>query len=165
MKLLFRVLMILIPVSAALATIELRSGRRHLAEWLTWGPVADFPSVVDAGEQQSLKTFQVGLTIGNRGSADLVIDNLHSDCSCSGLGREKDGEFVGLASLHLAPGERADLQIRAIVKGFQGESRRHAITFDTNDPARRAGRIELLVSKILSGLPFTRPQWFSALCR
>jgi hypothetical protein len=114
-------------------------------------PRIDFPSHVDAGEQESAKIFLCPLAIANLGTAPLEIHNIRTDCTCSGLGRVKNDEFLRLEKLSLEPGQRADLAIRAVVKGTNGSAARHVIQFLTNDPLHPHADIEMVVPRIKAG--------------
>jgi hypothetical protein len=111
----------------------------------------EFPAHVDAGEQESARIFLCPLSIANRGTAPLELSDIQTDCTCSGLGRVKTGEFLRLQNLVLGPGEAADLAIRAVVKGINGSPARHLIQFRTNDPLHPQAEIEMVVPRIKAG--------------
>lgn len=152
-----RILLVVVPVTAGLATVALRgwsSGDRK--ETATPAPVVDVPALVDCGEQESGKEFMVPVAVANRGTAELLVSDIKTDCGCSGLVREEDGRIVAVKSLRLAPGGVADLRVQAIVRGAAGESATHIISFRTNDPKRLEGGFQVRVPRIRGGY-FTVP--------
>jgi hypothetical protein len=134
-----------------LLTISLRTGAGGRESRSNAAPKIEFPAQVDAGDQESAKIFLCPLAIANRGTAQLEIHDIRTDCTCSGLGRVKNGEFLRLENLALEPGQHADLAIRAVVKGTNGSSARHIIQFRTNDPLHRQAEIEMVVPRIQAG--------------
>jgi hypothetical protein len=112
----------------------------------------EFPHQVDLGESESGETAIGRFTIANRGNRELVIDEIRSSCSCSGLEREINGELVRIASTTLQPGERANMAVRLAVNGRMGTSLRAVITFHTSDPSLPEGAIEVVVPKVQEGI-------------
>src|SRR5262249_23306808 len=91
--------------------------------------------------------------IANTGGSDLVIDQIQSNCSCTGLEREENGQFVRLDSLRLQAGERIDLAVRVSVRGVPNGMRMiNTIAFRTNAPTCPRGRIDAVVSKVHGGV-------------
>jgi hypothetical protein len=142
---------VLALVITVLVTISLRSvagGSKGTARAV---PRLEFPSYLDAGEQESGRAFLCALSLANRGTAPLELSDIRTDCTCSGLGRVKNGEFLRLQNLVLRPGESADLAIRAVVKGINGSAARHLVQFRSNDPCRPQAEIEMVVPRIQAG--------------
>ena len=132
-------------------TISIRSGAGGSESRSRAVAKVEFPTHVDAGEQESGKIFLCPLSIANRGSAPLKLYDIRTDCTCSGLGRVMNGEYLRLEKLALEPGQRAELAIRAVVKGTNGSAARHLVQFRTNDPLQRDAEIEMLVPHIKAG--------------
>src|SRR5207249_4477033 len=80
-------------------------------------PVADHPAKLDLGDHEMGDQVVTPFTIANRGGSDLLIDEIRTNCSCSGMEREQDGGFFRLESLRLKPGEEAHLVMRVSVGG------------------------------------------------
>jgi hypothetical protein len=118
-------------------------------------PIVECPETVNLGSQERGQVASAPLTIKNRGRSELVIDQVSSSCSCSGLEREEAGSLVPVRELRLAPGEEGHLQIRVSVNGIPGQPLRNSIGFHTNDPTSPQGRIEVLVEKVTGGLLVT----------
>lgn len=119
------------------------------------GPVADFPATLDLGDHEFGEVALGHLTIANGGQSELVLQNIRSNCSCAGLEREDHGRFLRLESLHVNPGEHADLVIRVSVRGVPaGAEMRTPIYFETNDPRRPTGQIVGVVRHVLRGVSF-----------
>jgi hypothetical protein len=131
-----------------------KSGRLQ-REWsaLTGtAPVLEFPQVLDLGERALGEIVICRLALRNRGGRVLVVDDVRTNCSCSGLEEEVNGQFVRVEKLNLAPGEEARLVMRVSVHGPPGESKSNVVTFHTNDPSRPEAWIGAVVSRVTGGL-------------
>lgn len=115
-------------------------------------PVLECPAVVELGDRELGEVAVARLTIANRGARELVIDEMQSNCACSGLEREQEGKFIRLSSLRLAPNEQAELIMRVLVQGSPGSPSQSRVAFRTNDPARPSAAIDTFVSKVKAGV-------------
>lgn len=116
-------------------------------------PVVEFPAHLDLGEHATGKLVVGHFTITNRGGSDLTIDQIRTNCSCSGIEQKEGGRFVRVDSLRLKPGERADLAIRVSVRGVPaGAAMHNLVAFRTNDPDQPTGRLEAVVRRVLGSL-------------
>src|SRR5712664_2419787 len=111
-------LLLLLPIVVATGTAAARLGYfRNCAFWFRSCPVLECPDTIDLGEQESGKVAIGDLSISNSGTTPLVIDQVETSCSCGGLEREMDGQYMRLDSLEVAPGEKVDLVLRFAVNG------------------------------------------------
>jgi hypothetical protein len=116
-------------------------------------PFIDYPEWIELGEHEVGATAVARFHIANTGTADLVVENISANCSCTGLEREESGEFVKVTKIVLAPGERMPLVIRQTVRGFLPGGPAHTfVQFDTNDPIRSAGAIRISVARVKCGV-------------
>lgn len=123
-------------------------------------PAVDYPPILDLGAHEIGSIVVSHFAITNRGGGELVIDQVRANCSCSGLEREKGGQYVRVEALRLKAGERADLCMRVSVRGApMGAQMVNVIEFRTNDPAQPTARITALVSRVLGGV-YTSPESF-----
>lgn len=122
--------------------------------WLTLAssPALECPASLELGERELGEVALARFTIANRGGKELVIDEIESNCACSGLERETDGKFVRLTSLRLAPYERTNLTMRVLVQGAPGSATQNGVSFRTNDPTCATMHIDAHVSKITAGV-------------
>jgi hypothetical protein len=116
-------------------------------------PVAELPEVIDLGAREIGDVVVVPFSIANRGGEELVIDDIRTSCSCSGIEREIEGKFFRIESLNLNPGERSELVIRTAVRGAPVGTALHIVVyFRTNDPKIPEGRIEAVVRRVCAGV-------------
>jgi hypothetical protein len=96
------------------------------------------PSEIDLGRVAVGHSVTTGFTLGNSGSAPLIIRDVRSSCECS---------TAILAGRDLRPGESEPVTVvfKPRVPGF----RRHQILIRTNDPRRPA----LVVTLVATGTP------------
>ncbi|MFO0808527.1 MAG: DUF1573 domain-containing protein [Gemmataceae bacterium] len=85
-------------------------------------PVIEFTEAVDLGVRELGEIVTREVTIRNSGTADLVIDQVRSNCSCSGLERRTGGGVESVSDLVLRPGESEALVARVAVRGVPGQS-------------------------------------------
>lgn len=113
------------------------------------GPKIEYPREVNLGER-ALGDLVVGhFFIANRGTQELVIDEIRTNCSCTGMEREQDGRFIRVDQLRLKPQERVDLVVRVAVRGADINSRmNNLILFRTNDPVHKQGVLNVLVPRV-----------------
>jgi hypothetical protein len=116
-------------------------------------PVIDYPEVLELGEREIGDQVVAPFTITNRGRGLLTIDQVQTNCSCSGIEEQAEASFSRVDSLSLRPGERANLVMRIAVRGVPNGSRMsNVVQFRTNDPARPVAQIEAVVSRVWSGV-------------
>lgn len=111
-------------------------------------PVIECPSFVDLGPQQA-GTFAVGeFQIANRGGSPLVMRDVRSSCSCSGLEQLLDGGYQRVERLTIPPGGSVKLTVRVTV-GTEYERLESVIYFTTNDPDQPEVKLSVVVPKVL----------------
>jgi len=111
-------------------------------------PLVDYPVLIDLGPRERGEVAIAHVNIRNRGRADLVIDHVTSDCSCSGLEREQDGQFAGFEKLRLPPRESVELALRVAVRGQAGMPFTTYLRFRTNDPQHPEGAIRVVIPNV-----------------
>jgi hypothetical protein len=112
------------------------------------GPILDCIERIDLGEQEVGQLIAGRLIVTNRGSKELLIDQVQTSCSCTGLQREEEGEFTPVSSLRVGAGEAVHLVVRVSVRGDPGQPFTNFVEFRTNDPARPLVRIEAVISLV-----------------
>lgn len=71
-------------------------------------PAIDIPREIDLGPRELGHLCVARLSIGNRGSAQLEIEGIRTNCSCSGLEQiAEDGTPRKLTRFSLEPGSRS----------------------------------------------------------
>src|SRR5262245_39171196 len=80
------------------------------------GPLIELPDTISIGNREMGDIVVVPFSIGNRGDQELVVDQVHTSCSCTGMEQQKDGKFYRVEAMRLRPGERADLVMRVSVR-------------------------------------------------
>jgi len=119
-------------------------------------PAIEFPDKLDLGEHEIGEQVVFPFTIANRGAAELIVDQISSNCSCSGMEREDNGSYSRITSLQLKPGEEARVVMRVSVAGVPiGTNMINVVQFHTNDPQAPTGRIEAIVSRVSGGVTTT----------
>lgn len=112
-------------------------------------PQVVYPRSLDLGAQ-AFGDIAVGrLRISNNGREDLLIDQIHTDCSCAGLERLDDGQHVRFETLRIPSRTTAELVVRVAIRETPGKSFRTTVRFRTNDPRQPIGQIEILVPKVV----------------
>jgi hypothetical protein len=143
-----------ILVSAAPAALK---GRAWRAFWKL-SPVIDCPAKLDLGEHEKGEIVVAPFTIANRGGGELLINEITSNCGCTGMEREENGGYKRLQSLRLKSGEEAHLVMRVSVGGVPlGSTMDNLVEFHTNDPEKPTARIEVLVTRVTGGV-LTSPE-------
>jgi hypothetical protein len=110
--------------------------------------------VIDEGElgRVATKIFE----ISNQGDAELYIHSIRSNCSCTGIERIIDGEYVRLKDLRIEPNGVAKVAVRVSVRNVPaGSTMLNHIEFDCNDPNSPMESIDVLVTCVLGGISFT----------
>ncbi len=115
-------------------------------------PVIDCPSVVDAGEAEIYSVALGRFTVTNRGGRELVLNDIRTSCTCTGLERERDGTLFRVDEVRVQPGETVDLAIRQGVRGPVGTAFDTPVRFHTNDPASPEHTVRLLISRVTGGV-------------
>src|SRR5262245_37824553 len=68
-------------------------------------PMIEYPASLDLGEHEVGDQVIFSYAIINRGGRELVIEQVRSNCSCTGMERVESGQYSRVDSLHLKPGE------------------------------------------------------------
>ncbi len=122
-------------------------------------PVVEYPATLDLGDHEEGDQVITHYKIANRGGRELVIDNIRTNCSCTGIEREQEGHYLRFESLRLKPGEEEYLVMRISVRGVPaGAQMVNVIEFATNDPTEPTGRIEALVRYVYRGVTCDPPR-------
>jgi len=124
--------------------------------WVGAGPALECPRLLELGERELGEVALVRFMIANHGGEALIIDEVRSNCSCSGLEQEQAGEFVRLGSLRIGPGKAARVAMRVLVQGSPGSPMITRVEFRSNDPKQPLHAIEAVVAKVTAGVT-TRP--------
>ncbi len=116
-------------------------------------PILVCPSELDLGEHEIGAVVIGRLEVANRGGQPLVIENVSTNCSCTGLEEEQNGNYVRVDRLVVAPGAVVPLIARLSVRGFPIGSRGSTtISFDTSDPERPRYNISIVVARVKGGV-------------
>lgn len=126
--------------------------KRRWAEWTCTAPVAEIPTKIDLGERELGDTAVARLVVQNRGGGELLINQIRTNCSCTGLEQEENGRYKHIEILHLGPKERSELVVRLSVRGRIGTPMGTTILMRTNDPSLPEARVEIVVTKIKGGV-------------
>ncbi len=116
------------------------------------GPVIVFPATLELGERELGELATASFTITNIGGGELLIDDVHMNCACTGLEKETEGRYTRVDSIRLGPNETADLRVRVSVQGAIGTLSRNTVRFRTNDAMYPEAAIEVITSKIVGGI-------------
>src|SRR5438067_4233890 len=82
---------ILVAVTASLIAIgQLRQARDC--------PIISYPPKLDMGEHEIGDEVLVPFTIGNSGRGMLLVDHIRSNCSCTAMAIEENGQYSELSS-------------------------------------------------------------------
>ncbi len=116
-------------------------------------PVIDYPRKLDLGPHEIREQVIAPFAISNRGASELVIDQIQSNCSCSGMEEPRGGRYDHIESLRLKPGEKANLVMRISVRGVPALGQMvNLVQFHTNDPSQPVGQIEAVVGPVSRGV-------------
>src|SRR6516225_7078582 len=74
---------------------------RGISSVLKLDLLIDYPANMDLGEHERGELVVSPVTIANRGGGVLVIDQIETNCSCTGLEREEGGQYERIESLSL----------------------------------------------------------------
>lgn len=129
-----------------------RVARETAAHPVSADPVIDCPEEVDAGEHEIYSTATGRFVVMNRGGRELVIDEVRTGCSCTGLERERDGQLFRVDEVRVPPGGTANLAIRRGVHGPVGIDIVTPVFFRTNDPASPERSVRLVIPRVTGGV-------------
>jgi hypothetical protein len=116
-------------------------------------PRIEYPARLELGTHELGDQIVRHFTVANRGGGELVVDQIHASCSCTGMEREVDGRYVRVEELRLKAGERADVVLRAAARNAPvGMGTLYVVDFRTNDPAHPDGRIEAPIERLTGGV-------------
>ena len=148
---------VLLPIGFGLGVFVLRSGmlERELASLTGSAPVYDAPAAVDTGDAEVGELAIARLTIANRGGGELVLEDIRTNCSCTGLERIDGDNFVAVSELRLGPGETVAVAVRVSVRQATNAPIRYAVRFRTSDPTQPEASIVITVPRSLLGLSVT----------
>lgn len=133
--------------------VGLTCGFACLSKRVAPTPEITCPSEVNLGEQE-LGSLALGrFEISNTGSLPLVIENVSTNCSCTGLEEEEDGVFTRVSRLVIPPKSTVPLVIRVSVRGFPiGSTGITSVFFETNDPNAPNVEIQAIVNEVKGGV-------------
>ncbi len=151
-----RVLLAIILIAGA-SSISYLCAKRSLGRQPSDGatvdvPLIDCPREINLGQRELGDEVIAHLTISNLGTAELVIEQVRTNCSCTGLERYIAGELHAVESLRVQPGESAEVSVRVAVRGRAGFPLTNIVEFQTNDPRRPDVRISLVVPRVTAGV-------------
>ncbi|MBA4065096.1 MAG: hypothetical protein C0501_15560 [Isosphaera sp.] len=115
-------------------------------------PVLCCPDLLDLGRQEVATVAAGNLTVSNPGGSPLVIDQVRTGCSCTGLERMTEDGPRRVESLTLPPGGSVELTVRVSVPGPVGQQFATVVYFRTNDPNVPEGRFAVVVPVATGGV-------------
>lgn len=120
-------------------------------------PRIDLPEEIELGERELGSIVVAPVAISNHGGRALEITEVGSNCSCSGLERQQNGDFVRIEWLTIRPGETVNLVVRVAVRGRAGEPANNEIWIRTNEIGQPTHWMRLHVTKV-TGVAVTPTQ-------
>lgn len=144
-----------LPLSAGVLSYFATTGQlqRSWSAAFRLYPVIDYPEQLDLGEHEIGDLIIAPFTISNRGGGELVIDQVQTNCSCTGLEQRGEAGYLRVESLRLQAGEHAELVMRIAVRGVPNDRQMvNLVRFRTNDPTRPEAQIEAVVSRVRGGV-------------
>jgi hypothetical protein len=141
---------VIVPILVGAASYVARPDhlKRRWKIWTGSDPIIECPQSLDMGEHELGEIAVARFFVANRGGKELIIDQVRTNCSCSGLEREENGQLSPIEKLSLASDERVQLAMRISVRGQPGNATRNRVSFRTNDPTRPEVHIEAVVPKV-----------------
>jgi hypothetical protein len=138
----------------SLGVVALYSARHSFLPPAPDGPPRfDCPAELDLGTREMGELAVAKFTIANGGGAELVIDQVRTSCSCTGVERERDGQYFRVEEIRLGPGERGDFAMRVSVRGVPADSEAvNTVYFRTNDPDQPEGQIRAVIRRVTAGV-------------
>lgn len=115
-------------------------------------PSIELPEIIDVGQREVGEQVVVPFRVVNSGGGELIVHEVHTNCSCTGLERREGNTFVRVESLRLPAGAGADLDVRMTVRASAGGPVRNVAEFHTNDPRKPVSRLEIVVPKVTGGV-------------
>jgi hypothetical protein len=123
-------------------------------------PRIEYPASLDLGPGETGVVVACPVHVKNSGDSDLHVDEIRTNCSCTGLEKLVDGKHVRVESLTIKPGETSELWIRVTVRGVPvGTKMNNVIQFRTNDPTHIQGQMVAFVPHVSGGVQ-VRPKEF-----
>jgi hypothetical protein len=117
------------------------------------GACLGFPAVLTLDNHEIGDLVVAPFVIQNRGSEDLVINDIRTNCSCTGMELEEQGKFSRIESLRVRPGEQAKVVMRISVRGVPaGGEMRNVVYFRTNDPSQPEASITAIIPRVSAGV-------------
>jgi hypothetical protein len=126
--------------------------------WSAWrrtrdaAPALVVPARIELGERELGETAVGAVLIENRGTAQLLIEDVQTSCSCAGLEVHDGKRFVRVRSLTVPARGQTKCQVRVLVQGSAGGKQVSTITFRTNDPASPVANVDACVSNVKAGV-------------
>lgn len=116
-------------------------------------PQIEYSNRIDLGDYELGEVAIAKLKIANKGGRELRINNVRTNCSCTGLEREVNDHFTRLNSLLIAPGTSEEVTVRISVRpGIVNTKYENRIYFETNDPNRQACELVISIRQVHGGL-------------
>jgi|SRR5579883_441683 len=127
-------------------------GRDHPLKPANPEPVVECPEKVEVGEQEIYSLAVGRFRVENSGGKELVLSDVRTGCSCTGLEIERDGKFFRSNEIRVPVGGGIDLAIRRSVHGPVGVEIVTPVYFRTNDPTTPERTVKLIVPKVTGGV-------------
>ena len=113
----------------------------------------EYPESIDLGDRELGDLVMHKFTITNRSKDPILIDQIHTNCSCTGLERDENGSVRGIESLILEAGEAVPLILRISVRGAPvGAQMISRLHFHTNLPGCPDCQIESRARIVRGGI-------------
>jgi hypothetical protein len=146
---------LLVPALAGILSYFASTGQLRRA-WLSvvqGQPEIHYPAKLNLGGHEIGEVVVAPFTIANRGRSELVIDQVRTNCSCTGMEQVRDGHYVRVESLRLQRGEEIQLVMHVSVRGVPpGAEMVNVVEFHTNDPSQPTGHIEAIIGPVSRGV-------------
>jgi hypothetical protein len=147
-----------VVILACLTAFVAERARKPLAAWIRppADPAVSYPTDLSLGDHEAGERLSVPFAIANKGSGELIIDQVGSNCSCTGMEIEEHGVFRRVEVLRIPPAESRELVMRISVRSaLLGREMISIVRFRTNDPLHPNGRITATVQRVIGGLSVT----------
>jgi hypothetical protein len=117
------------------------------------GPRLECVNVIDFGDRNLGEQTTQTLAIRNVGNSELIIKNVRTSCSCSGLNRLIEGKYHEVKTERIPPHSEDSFQIRLSVRGVPvGTSFSSMLYIETNDPNNPEHTITLISRNVWGGI-------------
>jgi hypothetical protein len=142
------------PILAGITAFVITTGQLPRSWfWAHSDPLIDYPARLDLGDHENGEIVVEPFTISNRGGSELLIDQIQSNCSCTGMEQIRDGRYERVDTLQLAAGKSANLVMRVAVRDTPaGAQMLNIVEFHTNDPSQPLCQIEAVVGHVSRGV-------------